>query len=153
MDVCELCGAKGNLNNAIVEGSIVSVCHNCRKFGNVIEIKKPDSFPIPTKIIKSSNKEPSETIDSNYAEKIRKARSMKGLTQKELARAIAEKESVIHKLESKQLKPPFKLAKKLEQFLRLTLIVKSKEETIPKRSFNLKNGELTIGDLVGLKKK
>ena len=40
MPNCDMCGRENNLNQAIVEGSLLNVCDNCARFGKVILIKK-----------------------------------------------------------------------------------------------------------------
>ncbi len=40
--MCEMCGEeKLHLYKAVVEGSIISVCDRCKKFGEVLAIEKP----------------------------------------------------------------------------------------------------------------
>lgn len=148
MGNCEICGRRfENLERAIVEGVIIDVCSNCSKFGKVITIKKP--LIEPGKIIKTKDKEIEENIVENYPELIKKARERKGLKQEELALHIAEKESIIHKIETGSLKPSFTLAKKLEQFLGIRLIELQEEKK--EVSLNLKDNDLTIGDLLKIK--
>ena len=72
------------------------------------------------------------------------------LKQEELAQKIAEKVSVIHKVESKHLRPSLALAKKLEHFLNIKLIEKYKEEKT--KTLDFTDSALTIGDLIKFKK-
>ena len=149
MGSCEICGKNfENLERAIVEGVMVDVCHDCGKFGKAIIVKKP--LIEPKRVIPVHTKEVMEDVVTDYAEMIKKARERKGLKQEELAKNIAEKESVISKVESGSLRPSFILAKKLEQYLGIKLI-----ETFEERkevSLNLQDNNLTIGDLLKLKK-
>ncbi len=148
MGNCEICGKRfDNLEKAIVEGVLINVCHDCSKFGKVITIKKP--LIEPERIISVQRKEETEDIVDNYAELIKQAREKKGLKQEELAMNIAEKESIIHKIETGSLKPSFKLARKLEQFLGIKLIELQEEKK--DLSLNLKDNGLTIGDLLRIK--
>ncbi len=147
---CELCGKYRNLLSAIIEGTMMSVCNECAKFGNinVIEKKelkeiKPRKIYIEEKII--------EEINPNYSSLIKEAREKMNLKQEELAKKISEKESVIHSLESGALKPQIELAKKLENFLNIKLIEKYGLEE--KNKVDLSDPSLTIGDLLKLKKK
>lgn len=156
--ICEMCGEeKLHLYKAIVEGSLLSVCDRCKKFGEVISIEKPkieetkkEKKPEKPKFI---DEEKQQIVVDDYAKKIKEARERKALTQEKLAKAIAEKESVIHKLESKQMVPSMRLAKKLEQFLRIKLIEEFNPEKNPVKELNLKDGSLTIGDMIRLRKK
>jgi len=150
---CELCGRlTDNLTEAIVEGAMLSICNNCVKFGNVIPIKKPAKEQIlPRKnIIIEKEPEEFEIIVSGYSQKVKQARENLSLKQEELAQKIAEKVSVIHKIESGHLRPSLALAKKLENFLNIKLIEKYKEEKT--ETINFKDSNLTIGDLLKHKK-
>ena len=149
MGSCEVCGKNfDNLEKAIVEGVMINVCHDCSKFGKIIPVRKP--LIGPRRIIPVQTKEVMEDIVTDYAEIIKKAREKKGLKQEELAKNIAEKESVISKVEGGSLKPSFILAKKLEQFFGIKLIeyLEEKKEV----NLNLKDNGLTIGDLLKLKR-
>jgi len=153
---CDLCGRDEDLVNAIVEGSIVNVCQNCSEYGDVIEIKKSN----PKRIIKKESKyylkeEPLKFVVENYSEEVKKQRIRKNLTQDELARNIAEKTTVIQKIESGQFAPTVKIAKKLEQFFGIKLIDESLDEIQNIEAFketeedvNFKDQALTIGDIL-----
>lgn len=157
--ICEMCGEeRPHLYKAIVEGSLLSVCERCKNFGEVISVEKP-KIEEPKKEKKPKQEprfvgeEKQEIITDDYSEKIKEARERRDLTQEQLAKAIAEKESVIHKVESKQMALSLRLAKKLEQFLRIKLIEEFDPNKKPVKDFDIKDGALTIGDLIRLKKK
>ena len=148
---CELCGRKTELIDAIVEGSMLSVCKNCAKFGNVIEIQKPRLTERPTeRMILDLQEENEEYIVDDYAQKIKSARERLNLKQEQLALRIAERESVIHKIESGNMIPTIHLARKLGKFLNIELINPYKEPE--KAKMDLKDKEITIGDLIKLKR-
>ncbi|MBS3143530.1 TIGR00270 family protein [Candidatus Woesearchaeota archaeon] len=148
MGSCEICGRNfGNLEKAIVEGVIINVCHDCSKFGKILAIRKP--LIEPQRVIPVKTKEINENIINDYAELVKKARERKGLKQEELAKNIAEKESVIHKVETGSMKPSFILAKKLEQYLGVKLIEFQEERK--EVNLNLRDNGLTVGDLLKLK--
>ncbi|MDP2906487.1 MAG: multiprotein bridging factor aMBF1 [Nanoarchaeota archaeon] len=155
--MCEMCGGeKLHLYKAIVEGSILSVCERCKKFGEVISIEKPKIEEHKQEKQKPKAKpeeEKQEIIVDDYSWKIRKAREEKEMTQEELAKALAEKESMIHKIESNQMTPSLQLAKKLEQFLRINLIEEFDPNKAPAKELDFKDEAITIGDLIRLKKK
>lgn len=148
---CEMCGREGELVEAIVEGTMLNVCKNCAKFGNVIEVKKPIIKEEVRRVVPVSQIEEMESVIDDYSSKIKQAREKLGLKQGELAKQIAEKESVIHKVETGGLKPNLRLAKKLEQFLKIKLIEKYIEEK--KKILDFRDSDLTIGDLLRIKKK
>lgn len=147
---CDLCGKKTELVDAIVEGSVLKVCKDCVNFGEAVEIKKPVLEEKPRPEPEKIKEEIIEEIVKDYAMKIKKARESMNLLQRDLAREIAEKESVIHNLESGHLEPSFDLARKLENFLNIKLIIVNKDEKIDKIDFH--NASLTIGDLLNLNK-
>ncbi len=155
--MCEMCGEeKLHLYKAVVEGSIISVCDRCKKFGEVLAIEKPKVEEPKQEKQKPKPKleeEKQEVIVDDYSWKVRKAREEKGMTQEEVAKAIAEKESVIHKIESNQMIPSLQLAKKLEQFFRINLIEEFNLNKAPVKELDFKDEAITIGDLIRLKKK
>jgi putative transcription factor len=146
MAVCELCGKEGPVFSAVVEGSQLSVCQNCGRFGKLLHkpavhfAKKPSVSKAP---------EPSEVVVADYAQKIRHARESSGMTQKDFAMKLNEKESIIHKLENGQFVPPISMARKLEKLLKIRLVeVESEEKTDNQRKTS---GPLTIGDIIASK--
>lgn len=146
MGVCELCGKEAPLITAIVEGTQMTVCQNCGKFGKVIQ--KPVGHLFQKVVV--STPETAEVVVSNYAQLIRQAREKSGMTMKEFAMTLNEKESIIHKLENSQFVPPINMAKKLEKLLHIKLVeIEEEEET---ESSGKSSGSFTIGDIINLKK-
>ncbi|MBI5871679.1 TIGR00270 family protein [archaeon] len=165
MACCEMCGRNvDNICRAIIEGSILNVCSLCSGFG-VVLVSPLQKIGVDAGTKTSSSSldrfkqviaqkgmlEEQDLIVKDYGEKVRKAREKKGLTQEELAKAIAEKVSVIQKVEAGQMKPTLLLAKRLQQFLGVELIEKYEEEK-PIINFK-KSKEITIGDLWEMEKK
>ena len=151
---CDLCGAKTeNLFRAIIEGTELNVCKDCAKYGKVIE-KKPIKLVEEKKehVKKSveSEKEIVQIIVSDFAQRIKKKRESLGLKQKEFAKKISEKESLIHNMETGSFKPSISLARKLEKFLKVKLIEEYEEEH--KKETTTKSEGFTIGDLIKVKK-
>ena len=91
-----------------------------------------------------------ELIVENYAELVKKKRESIGLTQKEFANKINEKESTIHKIETGVWQPNLILAKKLEKTLGLKLIEEHQEKH--ESSKNKKIEGFTLGDFINVKK-
>ncbi|HLC56101.1 MAG TPA: multiprotein bridging factor aMBF1 [Candidatus Nanoarchaeia archaeon] len=146
---CEMCGAEKELFDALVEGVMLSVCENCSSYGKVVKIAEKVKFEKPKK--KLLDEEFKEFIVEDYSKKIKEARERLGLKQEELAKRIAEKESVIHSLETGSLEPSLDLAKKLERALGIKLIdIETEFKEEKKVDFSAKN--ITIGDLIKLKK-
>jgi putative transcription factor len=85
----------------------------------------------------------------DHASIIKKGRESMGLSQKDFAGRISEKESTIHKIETGALEPSFQLAKKLEKILGAKLIEEFRES---RNSFKRKKEEgFTLGDFIKVK--
>lgn len=153
LKVCELCGRSDeHLTDAVIEGAMLSICRRCVKFGHVLPIQKPNILLVQRKETQLE-KEPDEIelLMPDYAEKIQHARESLNLTQEELALKLAERVSLIQRIESGKLKPTMNLARKLETFFKIKLIEKYKEDNTKK--VNFLDSALTIGDILKLKKK
>jgi putative transcription factor len=62
-------------------------------------------------------------IAKDFFTLMRKAREQRNLSQEELGLKINEKSSVIRTLESGKLKPTDTLAKKIERFLKIKILI------------------------------
>ncbi len=146
---CEMCGAETSLVTAVVEGVELKVCKNCASFGQVL--KKPSKLKVTKKKIipKKPQKELVEMIVDNYSKIIREKREKMGLKQKEFAKFLAERESLIHKMESGSYKPSIELAKKLEKQLGVTLVI---EKEFEPQNLKADKKTYTIGDMIKIKK-
>lgn len=154
-----MCGAiVSELRKAIVEGTLLDICQQCIRFGDVVEIAKPSMVRPPQKIPLYMLSPPlplkeEDGIILEYARKVKMAREKRGMTQEELAKEIGERVSIIQKVELSSLEPPLKLARKLEQFLKISIVEKGSptvEESV--KEVNIRDESLTIGDLLKLKK-
>ncbi len=148
-----MCGKETNLFKTVVEGTELRVCKDCSKFGRVVEKIAEPVKGKKKKHIEEEREEPEivEAIVPDYASKVKNARESLGLKQEELAKKLSEKESVIHKIETGHYEPNLMLARKLERFLKITLV----EQQEIKKEGNAKvspAGPLTIGDLIKIKK-
>ena len=143
---CEMCGR--NIENPYdinVEGVIMQLCKNCIRFGTIIN--KPKNI-IKANKIEIKKDEIIEIITEDFANKIKNARESRKLMQKDLAKEIGVKESLIHKLESGNMEPSLDLAKKFERFLNIRLIEKQKEDY---KKIKSERNSLTIGDILNIK--
>lgn len=148
---CEICGKEDELYDTIIEGTRLNVCSKCSKFGKVMkkQVIKEERIIKTRKIEeKKPGIETVELINPTYSELIKRKREKLGLKQIELAKKIAEKESLIHKLESGHVEPSIAVARKLEKFLGIKLI---REEEIKKMQLKTKSENLTIGDIIDVK--
>jgi len=90
-------------------------------------------------------------IVEDYNEIVRKARVSLGLTQEELAKQIGEKATIIKKIESGEFRPSISLARKLEKFLRVMLLVPAEEPLYGSEKYVTKgrsSGGIRLGDLL-----
>lgn len=149
---CEVCGKEQLLIKADVEGSVLSVCKECASFGKIITARQLLNIHLVQK--KSSYQtvpEITEEIVEDAGEKVKNAREKRSMTQEELARKLAERESIVQKIESGTFSPNLELAKKIERALHIVLIEKIQEE-IPVADEGKKSTGFTIGDFLAKKK-
>lgn len=149
--LCDMCGSSGNLFKAEVEGAILTVCGKCSRFGKVLGAVKQHEM---LKAGQNKAEEKPELMDimvDGYAEKIRKKREELGLTQKDFAKKINEKESLIHQIESGNFHPDITLAKKLQKALGISLLEEYEEKHEAMQ--HAKSEGFTIGDFIRIKKK
>jgi putative transcription factor len=148
-----------------VEGAELQVCSKCEKFGTEVQQVRRTDIARPTQRQAGTAKAttPSPTayrkrdlfdymggdIVDDYSERIRKARIEKGLSQKDLAMQIKEKEHLIKKIENKELMPEEDVRKKLEKALEIQLVDASVMESEKKISSKLAP---TLGDLTIIRK-
>ena len=165
---CEMCGEtiRGTPKLVRVEGAELSVCSKCEKFGTEVQqVRRTD--------IRASQKGPAARalpgpggaapvrhkrdmfdfiegdIVDDYAARIRHAREEKGLSQKDLAMQMKEKEHLIRKIENSELIPEEGVRKKLEKALDIRLIdapVTDDEKKVQSRLTP------TLGDLTVIRK-
>ena len=153
MGICELCGAEGRLFKAIVEGTELAVCEECAKHGKVLEeVREPIvEEKKAERVVEEPEEEVIQAVVPDFSEKIRMKREELGLNHEDFAKKISEKESIVHKLETGEFEPPIDTAKKLERILGIKLIEGYKETH--ERIEKVAAGELTVGDLVKIKKR
>jgi len=141
------------------------VCAECSKLSKVKwEIESTPSKPskikaakltMPTIPTQKQVPQITETLElpDNFGSLIRQAREKMGLTHEDLGRKISEKVSVLKKIESGKMTPTHQLAERLEHTLKIKLLVPLTEPKIPSGSIPLKHREVTLGDLISIKKK
>lgn len=146
MSQCEICGKVTELIRCTIEGCEMSVCMNCAKFGTAAERAANITTRIGKAAKPSARQDEEEPVIIDASRKVKDARERKGLTQEQLAKAVAEKESVIHRIESGAMTPMLATAEKLENFLGIKII-----EKIERKEGAVKEGKsesFTIGDLI-----
>jgi putative transcription factor len=159
---CDMCGSNVDfLKPSMIEGVEMKVCATCSKYGT--PIKKKASAPQKTYVKKVrrfnvKELESKESIVENYDELIRKARQKAQLPQKALAIKLAEKESVIHALETGKHEPSIALARRIGKLLNITLVEETQESDESEELLNsLKKQQpsntLTLGDVITIRKR
>lgn len=111
---CEMCGISTKLVLANIEGATVNVCNNCSKLGKIVNLPK-------SKPAKQVFEEPEIYVVENFSTLIRNAREKLNLKQEEVARKLAIKESIIHKLENGSFTPSLNMASRIEKFFGISL--------------------------------
>jgi uncharacterized protein (TIGR00270 family) len=157
---CELCGNECfKCHPSIVDGVRMMLCPGCMKYGKGVNEKR-ENIPNINKKLKTNIKRikvkdvyvgMDRELVSNWAELIKKARIKKELTREELGFKIGERTVTIAKIENGDLRPPDKIAEKIEKELSISLFEKVKEITT-KINMNNSSG-LTLGDFIKSKEK
>ncbi len=142
---CELCGRHAT-GKAKIEGTVVSVCDSCSKFGQAVHEAKPVKMPDRPKM-----RAPEEVyFVDNFPAVIRRGREELSLTRQELAGKIKEKVSVIERIEGGS-RPEKAVAEKLERVLGIRLMSSVDAEKIVIQKKTLE--PLTLGDVVTVRKR
>jgi putative transcription factor len=162
--MCDMCSSQEASYRIEVEGSILNVCEKCVSYGRLVgkikqapsekQKKKQEKATLREEIKKTAKAtETVQLIVPNYAALIKNAREKTGLKQEEVAKKIAEKESVLHKLESGVMQPDMSLARKLEKFFRIKLIEEVEVDGSAGEEKKTHSDSLTVGDLINIKKR
>ncbi len=129
-----MCGKEfHSLRRATIEGTVMSVCAACVKFG--VEIAGPKTEVTGRSVITQSLEKRAtrsapkdvftqmqEELVPEYAALVRDARQRKGWTTKELANRMMESELAVKHVEAGSLHPPDTLVRKLERELGIKLM-------------------------------
>jgi putative transcription factor len=165
---CEMCGEtiRGTAKLVRVEGAELQVCTKCEKFGTEVQqVRRTDvarpstAAPRPGRTAVAAvpaDRRKRDLFDymegeivEDYAARIRKARMDKGLSSKDLAMQIKEREHLLKKIENNELIPEEDVRKKLEKILEIRLIDAPLQEAEKKVPSTLTP---TLGDLTIIKK-
>ena len=166
---CEMCGEtiRGAPKLVRVEGAELQVCSKCEKFGTEVQQPRRTGLARPSPAVTKTGRPGASTavpsayrkrdlfdymegeIVDDYAVRIRRAREEKGLSQKDLALQLKEKEHLIRKIENSELVPEEDVRKKLEKALSIRLVDAPETEAdkqVPSRLTP------TLGDLTIIRK-
>ena len=113
---CELCGASNANSFVEVDGLRLLACRNCAGTKSLAQEKLSTVFS-STQRKPFSRQTVFDEISfvQGFGQKIRHAREQKNLTIKELALALQERESFLHKIEQEKILPDRQLAGKIEK--------------------------------------
>ena len=161
---CEMCGAeaKGPLKRIKIEGAELSVCNACAKYGTEVQGAPRTSAAqsVRSTGFQSQGKAPAQRsrdlfdrmggdLIEDYPDRIRDARMKLGMTQKDLALAMMERELLIKKLEKGELIPEDEVRKKLEKILNIRLLDDASSEPTDLHHARMTT---TMGDVIQIKK-
>ena len=134
--ICEMCGKDVPQTKAvIVEGSRLSVCPSCARFGEDYRISSAGGVPVTQSVIEERLEKREKRMKTrdiyvgastielvdDYGGVIRAAREAKGMDQEKFAASIQEKKGIIAKIESNSLVPDDKIIRKIEKALGIKL--------------------------------
>ncbi len=166
---CEMCGEtiRGMAKLVRVEGAELQVCSRCEKYGTAVQQPKRTDIRRPSPVAGPAGKAVAPATGSayrkrdmfdymegeivdDYAARIRHAREEKGLSQKDLALQMMERELLIKKIEKGELVPEEAVRKKLEKVLEIRLLESAVSESEKKSKADVLAP--TLGDVTIIKK-
>ena len=161
---CEVCGKEilGPPQKRVIEGAKLTVCSRCAPFGSSEwSTTRPAPARIPSRGQAIQQAAPRqrmrndvESVESlelveDYGAQIRKARQKLGLSEKDLAKKMQEKESVIKNLEKQELTPDNRLIGKIKKYLSLDIVERNDADKA--KILAKPTGAKTIGDMLKMK--
>ncbi len=162
---CEICGAeiRGKSFRIVVDRAELDVCDKCKGFGKEVMPRGPAGgyrgTPGPSgapgaTVARRPRRDVFDRIKDelveNYAERIKKAREAKNMTDEQLASKTQSKVNIIRKVERGELIPEDALVKKIELALDIKLT-----EGVAEAERSSRKGEsrvMTLGDLLKVKR-
>ena len=157
---CDMCGREQAVLKASVEGTVLSVCNSCSKYGKVVgkvpvaaaAMKKAEKMRMP------AEEEELEAVVASFGQLVKQKREELGrkredgfMKLEDFAKMIGVKESVLHKMETGTLKPSVEEAKRIGKAIGIKLVEKAEavEDIVPQP----KKDQLTLGDMIKIRKK
>lgn len=161
MPSCEMCGKElPTLRRATIEGTIMSVCGNCIKFGveqagaqHEVTGRSRATTGMDTRARRAVPRdvyaEMVEELAEDYGERVRKARTKSGMTLEELGEKLKTRRDTLAKVESGSYHPEEALITKLEREFGIKLKEKVEKPTSGVANPGTpKGGPVTLGDLI-----
>jgi putative transcription factor len=155
-----MCGKElPSLRRATIEGTTMSVCGDCIKFGveqagakTEVTGRSRTTTALENRAARSRTRDvfsdmPEELVP-DYGERVRDARNKMGLSIEEAGKQMNERQSELAKLEAGTYHPPDTLVRKLEKFYRIKLMEKPEAPAGVGGPKAAKSGPITLGDLI-----
>jgi len=153
MPICEMCGRESQLVLAEVEGGELNVCSGCLKYGTRKKnVNSGMNHSVPGKKFAKIERIEFKVVN-NYSNLIRSARESKNLKQEDFAKFLNEKESILTKWESGNLKPRLDVARRLERVLGIRLVERDVIGKVEKQEKQKAAAEFTLGDFIKTRKR
>ena len=159
MPSCEMCGKElPSLRKAIVEGTMMSVCGNCVKFGveqagaaTEVTGRSRTTAALQNRAVRGKQRDvfadmPEELVE-DYGERVKQARQRLGLSIEDVGKKINERQGELAKLEQGTYHPPDALVRKLEKFFGIKLMEKP-EAPAGVGGPKVAGGPMTLGDMI-----
>jgi putative transcription factor len=146
------------LKTVAIEGTVLSVCNDCARFGDEVStpvVRRSTMPPVIAQRLEARRRRltPKDVYEQtgelelaeDFPRRIRSAREARGWRQSDLGAKINEKASVIAKLETGAMTPGDGLVRKLERELGIKLKERVQPIAVKKTSAG---GGLTLGDFI-----
>ncbi len=168
-----MCGKEIPLRASVevrIEGAVMRICPSCYArytVGRVSKTRQDDRARASTSMQKPQPrvgftqqlKPRRERIEryeivKDYSERIRRAREAMGLSTRDLANMIKESENIVKRIESGRLVPPIDLARRIENVLKIQLVVPSVDQEVEENKASKQvSTDLTLGDIIQIRKR
>ncbi|MHB8604932.1 MAG: multiprotein bridging factor aMBF1 [Thermoplasmatota archaeon] len=162
MPTCEMCGKElPSLRRATIEGTVMSVCSNCVRFGVEIAGLKTEvtgrsriTDSLARREVRGRPRDVYDAMEEelveDYSKIIRDARNRRGLSLEQLGAKLLERVNTLSQVESGALRPSDTLVKKLEKEFGVKLMEKP---TMPAGVSGVTNRKdasksFTLGDMI-----
>lgn len=144
-----MCGSDTNSSTKVkIEGAVLKVCDSCKDLGN--EVKTSSNKKKRKKKSSSSRKRSEKVLVPDYGEKVKNAREDEQLSIKEVSDDLNEKESLLKKIESEDLKPDKSLAAKLADRFNITLYTNPEVSNHGSATDNSNSKKATLEDVADI---
>ena len=148
MAFCELCGKIVDSTTTVkVAGTLVSSCSNCKGLGASVDIGGIDKT-LKTFRPRNKTQEVLEVVP-NYTNLLNSSLGKKDINLHQLAHVLNIKESSLNKYFSGKIQPNIEMARKLENYLSIKLVVIVETKSVNVGDFmNNDSASDSLGDML-----